>query len=411
MSHRIAAARHGILRAVYESNLNREVSPQGAGPGAIRPGTGPAARRRGIWLLLLLAPLAGLVAYLLYPQETASIAAVPRQQAGLEGESRSRGPGLQQALAAVGDGVPGLPTAAPVSSQDYLALVQDGARGSLAALFDLGVRTLVIDAGHGGRDPGAIGPAGLREKDVTLDIATRLYERLRARGALRVLMTRIGDRTLSLKERVAFANAQGADLFLSIHVNALPVAQPTVVETYYFGPQSDPAALRVAQVENRGSEYVMAEFREIIEKLDDSFKHQESRRLAQAIQGSLYRNIRGHHNAALVSWGIKSAPFIVLLGADMPSVLTEVTTLSNPREERRLQTASYRRQIASYLEQGLVEYLGMNRRQEGPTIGANTDGSNDPKENQTAKEKGSGTERRDRPGHLALGHIRQRRRP
>jgi N-acetylmuramoyl-L-alanine amidase len=303
-------------------------------------------------------------------------------------------PGLHEALAAVRKGTPGEAVPAPVaplevaSSEDYLALVQDGARGSLAALFGLGVRTIVIDAGHGGRDPGAIGPAGLQEKEVTLDVATRLYHRLRAHSALRVLMTRTGDQSLSLKERVAFANARGADLFLSIHVNALPVEQPTVVETYYFGPQSDPAALRVAQVENRGSEYVMAEFREIIEKLDDSFKHQESRRLAKAIQGSLYRNIRHYHNAALVSWGIKSAPFIVLLGADMPSVLTEVTTLSNRREERRLKTESYRRQIASYLEQGLVEYLGMNRRQEGPTIGANTDGSNDPKEDQTAKEKG-----------------------
>lgn len=392
MSHRTAAARHGILRAVYEANLNREAAPQGAACSPVRAGP---CRRRSSWLALLLLPLLGLGAYLLYPQ-AASTAAVPRYHEPLAAQARSQRQGLalHQVLAPVGDRGPEaaalLPTTTPEpsASEDYLALLQDETRGSLAALFGLGVKTVVIDAGHGGRDPGAIGPGGLQEKDVTLDIATRLHERLRAHSDLRVLMTRTGDQALSLKERAAFANAQGADLFLSIHVNALPVEQPTVVETYYFGPQSDPAALRVAQVENRGSEYVMAEFREIIERLDDSFKHQESRRLARAIQGSLYRNIRRHHNAALVSWGIKSAPFVVLLGADMPSVLTEVTTLSNRREERRLKTAAYRRQIASYLEQGLVAYLGMNRRQEGPTIGANADGSNDPKEDQTAEEKG-----------------------
>jgi len=403
VSHRTAALRHGILRAVYEANLEEGVSPAATGRGGSRRSAGPALRRGGTWLVLLLLPLVGLITYTFYPQ-AASIAATPRiqprpptaYQGAMQGGPQAVGrvPGLHATLATVREGTPD--EAAPVQaapleaapSDAYLALLQDGARGSLAALFGLGVRTIVIDAGHGGRDPGAIGPAGLQEKEVTLDIATRLYHRLRAHSALRVLMTRRGDQSLSLKERVAFANAQGADLFLSIHVNALPVEQPTVVETYYFGPQSDPAALRVAQVENRDSEYVMAEFRDIIEKLDDSFKHQESRRLAEAIQGSLYRNMRRHRNAALVSWGIKSAPFIVLLGADMPSVLTEVTTLSNRGEERRLKTATYRRQIASYLEKALVEYLGMNRRREGPTIGANTDGSNDPKEDKTAKEQG-----------------------
>lgn len=230
----------------------------------------------------------------------------------------------------------------------------------LATLFGLEVSTIVIDPGHGGRDPGATGPTGLTEKAVNLAIARRLQERLNERGDIRAVLTRDSDEFLSLRERVEIANARDADLFLSLHVNYLPQEPPTVIETYYFGPGSDEAALRAARRENRTSEYHMGEFREVLAKIGRTFKHQESRALAQSIHGQLYRSMKAH-NEDLLDSGTKTAPFVVLLGAEMPSVLAEVTCLSNEREERRLRTASYRERIAGYLEKGIKAYLDRNR--------------------------------------------------
>lgn len=257
------------------------------------------------------------------------------------------------------------------TSSDYQSLWSDP-QVSIADLFDLGVKTIVIDAGHGGRDPGAIGPGGLQEKAVALDLARRLRTRLQQHEGYRILMTRDDDVALTLKERVGFANSNGADLFISLHVNALPVEQPTIVETYYFGPQTDKAAMRVAMKENQQSNYTIANFRDMIRKIGDSFKHYESKNLATSIHNSLYNNIK-RQNKKVISWGVKAAPFVVLLGVDTPSVLVEVTTLSNRREERRLKTKKYREKIAGYLEEGIVNYLNMTRPLRGPKIGANDD--------------------------------------
>ena len=227
---------------------------------------------------------------------------------------------------------------------------------NIATLFDLSVKTIVIDPGHGGRDPGAIGKNGLKEKEVTLDIARRLRNRLEKHLNYRIFMTRNDDVKLSLKDRVEFANNKGADLFISIHVNSISVVPLMVIETYFFGAKADQGTIEVAEKENQGSEYLMAEFKDMIAKISDNFKQQESETLAMCIQRNLFLNIHDQNDTA-VSRGIKSAPFIVLLGTNMPSILTEVSCISSEEEEKKLAAPIYREEIASYLESGIIKYL------------------------------------------------------
>ncbi len=245
------------------------------------------------------------------------------------------------------------------STQDLTALVSTSPI-PIADLFGLGIKTIVIDPGHGGKDPGAIGPNGLSEKEVTLAVAKRLRDQLNQHGPYRALLTREEDVKLSLKQRVAFANAHEADLFISIHLNYLPEAAPTVIETYYFGAQSDPATLRLAEKENQNSGYTLSDFKKMIKTIGDQLKHQESRTLAVVIQKNLYRNIK-RHNHSVIDVGIKTAPFAVLMGTHMPSVLSELTCISNQLEEQRLSTPDYRDQLAEYLEQSIIEYLRKNQ--------------------------------------------------
>jgi len=251
------------------------------------------------------------------------------------------------------------------SPQNYSGLVGP-MPVSIVELFDLGVRSIAIDPGHGGRDSGAIGPNGLKEKDLTLDIARRLRERLEKRGNSRIILTRDRDFNVPLKHRVEIANENRADLFISIHVNYIPVEPVMIIETYFFGAQADEEAMKIAERENQGSEYVIAEFRAMIERISDNLKQQESRSLALCIQESLFRNIR-NKNDRTANRGIKSAPFVVLLGADMPSVLAEVTCISNKKEEEKLADPVYREEIAAYLESGIAEYLKKSKKE--PTKG------------------------------------------
>ena len=236
----------------------------------------------------------------------------------------------------------------------------------VANVFGLDIKTIVIDAGHGGRDPGAIGPFGLQEKDVTLDIAVRLRERLTRREGYRILMTRDDDTSISLKDRVEFSNVQNADLFVSIHINSLPVERVTMVETYYFGPHRDSESLQLAERENRGSGYNLSDFDDVIARIANTVKQRESRQLAASIQRSLYSNMRVR-NKAIKNWGIKTAPFVVLLGVEAPSVLAEISAISNKRAEKRLGTDDYRDQIASFLEQGILRYLSGRGSQDHST--------------------------------------------
>ncbi|MFT4604100.1 MAG: N-acetylmuramoyl-L-alanine amidase [Rhodothermales bacterium] len=234
----------------------------------------------------------------------------------------------------------------------------------VAALFDLQVRTIVLDAGHGGVDPGAIGLKDVREKDVTLDVARRLQRRLEQRGYT-VLMTRDDDETVSLRDRVEFANRQPTDLFVSIHANSFPDAPVNALETYYFGANTERTLLRLAEAENQGSDYTLADFNDMIRRLSSTVKLQESRRLATAVQRSLVSNTR-IEAPNVQDWGVKAGPFVVLLGSDAPSILAEISVLSNAAQAGRLQTEAHREQLAAFLEEGVLNYL-VDRSRRQPT--------------------------------------------
>lgn len=232
-----------------------------------------------------------------------------------------------------------------------------GSRGlPLSQAFDLGVKTILIDPGHGGDDTGAIGRGGTLEKEIALDIARRLKRRLETRTDAEVLLTRDADVTLPLGERVAIAHANHADLFVSIHLNFVPNKPINIIETFYFGPGTDAASLELARRENSGQGPGMSELREIIERMETQMRREESPRLAAAIQSNLYRNSH-RQDAGILDYGTKRGPFVVLNQADVPAVLAEVSCLSNREEEERLGTPGHREDIAGYLEAGILEYL------------------------------------------------------
>jgi N-acetylmuramoyl-L-alanine amidase len=234
----------------------------------------------------------------------------------------------------------------------------------MADLFDLRIGTIVIDPGHGGIDPGAMGHQGLQEKDVSLDIARKLQDKLASTGRYRVLLTRSEDRKVYLKERVAFAKDNNADLFISIHANALPAEATNLnyVETYYFGPYSDMRTLEIAEKENHDSDYAIGDFRKIIAKIGDTMKTEESKDLANSIHRKLYSGLKSH-NQDLIDAGSKTGPFVVLLGVEVPSVLVEVSCISNMAEETRLSKPEYRDDIADFLKMGIIEYLDQREHQ------------------------------------------------
>lgn len=225
----------------------------------------------------------------------------------------------------------------------------------IAKIFGLKVKRIMIDPGHGGSDPGTIGRIGTKEKDVALDIAKRLKARLE-RYNYEVIMTRQGDEMVSLQKRVELANSAMADLFISIHLNYLPTRPTNIIETYYFGLSSDEDVLKLAEKENVDSPYSLGEFRKILDKVNYTMKFEESYRLADSIQKSLFTNIK-KLDGGVMDFGIKRAPFVVLLGVEMPSVLVEVSCLSNKVEELRLNTWNYREEVARYIEAGILNYL------------------------------------------------------
>jgi N-acetylmuramoyl-L-alanine amidase len=244
---------------------------------------------------------------------------------------------------------------------DYnLLLNNDQVR--LSSVFGLDVQTIVIDPGHGGRDPGAIGSQGTREKDIVLDIALRLRDQLMQSGQYMVLLTRDTDIFMSLADRVRFSNLNKADLFISLHINALPQKQFNVTETFYFGPPSDLYTLRLAEQENRGSELLTGDFKNMIKKIGDVLKEQESATLASTIQHSLFSNME-KYDRVIADNGIKIAPFVVLLGVDAPSVLVEISCISKSEEETNLNNPAYREKITSSLEEGISRYLTQRHTQ------------------------------------------------
>jgi N-acetylmuramoyl-L-alanine amidase len=217
----------------------------------------------------------------------------------------------------------------------------------------LSIKTVVIDAGHGG-EPGTTAESGITEKEITLDLALRL-RRLLKNAPFKVLLTRETDRWMSLEKRVDFANENRADLFLSIHANWMEPHTVRAVETYYVGPTEDPAALQLISRENRGSGYSLSDYKQILEKIYVDARRDESRALARSTQAQLFRTLK-ERNAALENRGIKTAPFAVLIGTEMPAILVEVACLSNQEEAELLTMEDYRENIAMALAGGIRSY-------------------------------------------------------
>jgi N-acetylmuramoyl-L-alanine amidase len=222
------------------------------------------------------------------------------------------------------------------------------------AVLPLSVKTIVIDPGHGGGQPGAISDSGVPEKEITLDVALRL-RRLIEKAPFEVFLTRQTDQTLSLEKRVEFANSKNADLFLSIHVNWMEPRTIRALETYFVGPSNDPATLNLARMENRESNYSFADYRRILEKIYVDARRTESRRLAKSIQTELYRSLR-QKNPEVEDRGVKMAPFVVLIGTQMPAILAEIDCLSNEDEVKLLTDNDYREKIALALFKGIQSY-------------------------------------------------------
>ena len=251
--------------------------------------------------------------------------------------------------------MPSVSSEGVANASEFVAFLNNR-NGSFSRMLDLKIKTIMIDPGHGGSATGTIGKMGTMEKDVTLDIAKRLKARLVKSGCYRVLMTREDDSTVPLEKRVSLTQEAKADLFISVHLNYLPRKPTNIVETYYFGPSNDEKTLRLAQQENAGSEYGLSDFKEVMEKLGKTMKLQESKKLAESIQANLFLNSR-KHSEDIQNHGVKRAPFVVLLGVDVPAVLAEVSCLSNLEEEQELNSESHRENIARYLAAGIFDYL------------------------------------------------------
>lgn len=228
-------------------------------------------------------------------------------------------------------------------------------QNSLTRALGLKINRVVIDPGHGGENDGATGGKGLVEKDLVLDVSLRLGKLIADRMGAEVIYTRRDDTFVPLEGRTALANEKKADLFLSIHANWSPATAVAGIETYYLNFTDSAEALAVAARENATSQKSVFELRDLIEKISLHDKLGESREFANGVQSSLYqlssRNIPGVQNR-----GVRRAPFVVLIGANMPSVLAEIGFLSNPKEEALLKKPDYRQKIAEALFRGVSRY-------------------------------------------------------
>ncbi len=253
-------------------------------------------------------------------------------------------------------------TDAPLSSDatSLDAPVSEAAANSMARVLGLRIHRIVIDAGHGGHDSGTLGPYGLEEKNVVLDVALRLGRLLRERLGAEVIYTRKDDTFVPLATRTAIANQARADLFLSIHANSSPDADARGVETYFLNFTASPDALAVAARENAVANHSVYELSDMVRKIALSDKIGESRALATDVQQSLYQGLeRGNRgvNRGLRNRGVKQAPFVVLIGAHMPSILTEISFLTNASDAAELRRPAYRQRIAESIYSGVAAYV------------------------------------------------------
>jgi N-acetylmuramoyl-L-alanine amidase len=241
------------------------------------------------------------------------------------------------------------PVAAPLPTRD--------GQSTLTRALGLKINRIVIDAGHGGHDTGTIGPTGLMEKDLCLDVALRLGKLIEQKlpGA-DVVYTRSDDTFIPLEERTHIANEAKADLFISIHANSSPDHAARGVETYYLNLKGSPEAMEVAARENAVSDEGIHDLEDLVKKIARTEKIDESKEFAEDVQDSLSKRMQ--RTAKVVrNRGVRKAPFVVLIGADMPSILTEISFLSNPADEQLLKKPDHRQRIAEGVFQGVSDYL------------------------------------------------------
>lgn len=243
----------------------------------------------------------------------------------------------------------------PAPSRDALP-AKTGSDPSLTRVLGLKLGRVVIDAGHGGHDAGTRGVTGLLEKDVVLDVSLRLGALLRDRMGADVVFTRDDDTYIPLEERTRIANEHKADLFLSIHANSSPYKAIGGVETYYLNFTTTKTSLELAAKENAGSQSSIFDLKDVLAKIAMKDKIDESRVFATNIQNSLYALSSRDNSAAARDRGIKKAPFVVLIGASMPSVLAEIGFLTNAADEALLRKPEHRQKIAEALYKGIAAY-------------------------------------------------------
>ncbi len=261
----------------------------------------------------------------------------------------------------------------PKDTSHEAASTLNGQR-SLTRALGLKIGRIVVDAGHGGHDSGTLGPDGIQEKDVVLDVALRLGKLLRQRMGADVIYTRDEDTFIPLEQRTAIANKAQADLFISVHANSSSDPTARGVETYYLNFTTSPDALEVAARENAVSDESIHELSGLVKKITLKDKIDESREFATDVETSLYSGLeRG--NPGLRDRGVKKAPFVVLIGANMPSILAEISFLTNPDDATQLREPEYRQRIAESLYRGVAKYVnglsGLRVAQNGSRIAGN----------------------------------------
>jgi N-acetylmuramoyl-L-alanine amidase len=218
-----------------------------------------------------------------------------------------------------------------------------------------GLRKIVLDPGHGGKDPGAVGSGGIAEKDIVLNIAKKLAARLRKEMGVQVVLTRSDDRFIALEDRTAMANAEDADLFISLHMNASPNSEARGVETYYLDNTTDEAAIRLAARENATSRKNVSDLQFILSDMMQNMKLEDSITLAHRLQGSLVGGM-SKVMGDVKDLGVKKALFYVLVGARMPSVLVEMFFITNRSEGRAMNQGNYQDAMVEALFDGIQKY-------------------------------------------------------
>jgi N-acetylmuramoyl-L-alanine amidase len=222
-----------------------------------------------------------------------------------------------------------------------------------------GLRKIVLDPGHGGKDPGAIGPGGVAEKDIVLSIAKKLADKLTAEMGVHVVLTRNDDRYVALEDRTATANAEDADLFISLHMNASHNPESRGIETYFLDNTTDEAAIRLAARENGTSRRNISDLQFILSDMTQNMKLEDSITLAHRLQGSMVAGMTGVMNEVR-DLGVKKALFYVLVGARMPSVLVEMFFITHRSEGRAMARESHQDAMVQALFEGIEKFAQSN---------------------------------------------------